>query len=138
MLVASSTVWTPSPCFSSRLSQEFLGRERGISTFRTEVSSTVPQVYELFPLKEAVKIEGHRLPLLAVQGTASRRDLRWVRSLNHVVFDKSCLWFFNSWTEICWGAETISVGGSSPLFRMYENDFGWGAPVEPCSGDWTR
>ncbi|XP_010274412.1 PREDICTED: uncharacterized acetyltransferase At3g50280-like [Nelumbo nucifera] len=66
-------------------------------------------VYSFFPLNGVVNFEGITKPLLAVQVTELTDGIFVACTVNHVVADGTSFWhFFNSWSEICRGADRIS------------------------------
>lgn len=61
-----------------------------------------PVVKQLFALNGALNLEGHSLPLLAVQVTKLRDGLSVGCTLNHAIADGASFWhFFNSWSQLC-------------------------------------
>lgn len=79
-------------------------------------SDDVPAVVkEFFVFDCLVSYQGHFRPLAAVQVTELADGLFVGITVNHSVVDGTSFWnFFNSWAEICRGAEKIS---RPPVFR---------------------
>ncbi|KAK4437057.1 putative acetyltransferase [Sesamum alatum] len=78
----------------------------------------VPQIVSsLFPLNGVVNCEGVSKPLLAVQVTELVDGFFIGCAANHAVIDGTSFWhFFNSWSEISRGLETIS---KTPVFERW-------------------
>ena len=74
----------------------------GLSVAEIIASDVPPVVKQLFALNGALNLEGHSLPLLAVQVTKLRDGLSVGCTLNHAIADGASLWhFFNSWAQLC-------------------------------------
>jgi len=68
-----------------------------------------PVVGQLFALDGAINLDGHFLPLLAVQVTKLRDGIAIGFTFNHAVADGTSLWYFiNSWADLCRGAAAVS------------------------------
>ncbi|KAL8465101.1 hypothetical protein ACS0TY_034557 [Phlomoides rotata] len=80
-------------------------------------------VSSLFPLNGVVNFEGTSKPLLGVQVTELADGLFIACSANHSIVDGTSFWhFFNSWSEISRGFDTIST---PPVFERWF----------PCNGN---
>ncbi|KAK4437052.1 putative acetyltransferase [Sesamum alatum] len=78
----------------------------------------IPQIVSsLFPLNGGANYEGVSKPLLAVQVTELVDGFFIGCTANHAVIDGTSFWhFFNSWSEISRGLETIS---KTPIFERW-------------------
>ncbi|KAF3773476.1 putative acetyltransferase [Nymphaea thermarum] len=66
-------------------------------------------VRSFFPMDGAINYDGYTLPLVAVQVTELEDGVFIGCSLNHAMADGESFWhFFNSWSELNAGRETIS------------------------------
>ncbi|KAG1361371.1 hypothetical protein COCNU_09G008340 [Cocos nucifera] len=105
---------------------------------------------ELVPYTGVMNLEGLQRPLLAVQFTKLKDGLAIGCSFNHAILDGNSTWHFMfSWAELCRGAPSIAkpkmfyysdagfncvAVGSSPRFKVYDVDFGFGRPERVRSG----
>ncbi|GLJ42176.1 hypothetical protein SUGI_0873360 [Cryptomeria japonica] len=65
-------------------------------------ADVAPAVEELFALSGALNLEGHHLPLLAVQVTRLKDGIAVCCTVSHSVADGSSFWhLFNSWAHLC-------------------------------------
>lgn len=90
----------------------------GVSVSDILEPTYIPQIVSLFfPLNGILNIEGVSKPLLGVQVTELVDGLFVACTANHSVVDGVSFWhFFNSWSEISRGFDTIS---KSPVFERW-------------------
>ncbi|KAH6812633.1 hypothetical protein C2S51_021651 [Perilla frutescens var. frutescens] len=82
-----------------------------------EPKYTPEVVYSLFPLNEVLNFEGVSKPLWGVQVTELADGVFIGCAANHAVIDGTSFWhFFNSWSEISRGLDTVS---KPPIFQRW-------------------
>ncbi|KAL2244209.1 uncharacterized acetyltransferase At3g50280-like [Sesamum indicum] len=90
----------------------------GVSVSDIVGPAYIPQIVSsLFPLKGVSNCEGVSKPLMGVQVTELVDGVFIACTANHAVIDGTSFWhFFNSWSEISRGLETIS---KTPVFERW-------------------
>lgn len=104
---------------------EALAPDVGVREIMEEKVGTV--VRELFALDGAININGHFLPLLAVQVTNLRDGIVVAFTVNHAVVDGTALWhFINCWAQLCRESSPSVIA----LLPLHTRCFSSGSPIK--------